>query len=182
MATLLLASCGGSEEARYERSCLRYGKKHIEPRLKDVVVDEESLAPRIKSMLVTNESIVGKWEDKSLLSSVSFLFKKRKDGDYNVLFHTGGCVGRWSLKRKATFNDGILKLNKPVEEYCSDPYIFLYMIRMTNGVRLAKQPLIRDLLSGDALGENQCDGKISFSEFLILRGQSGNLGIPEFPD
>jgi hypothetical protein len=52
------------------------------------------------------------------------------DGDYDVSFSTGGCLGSCELPRTATIDNGLITLNAAVAEYVPNTYRSLYVIRV----------------------------------------------------
>lgn len=62
----------------------------------------------------------------------TFLTIRPVSGDrYEVCFATHGCVGGWKLHRVATFREGVLVLDEPVEEYFPLMYARLYPVKIT---------------------------------------------------
>jgi hypothetical protein len=79
--------------------------------------------------------------DGSLLS-----IRKKEGGGYAVGLETHGCVGGWSFERTARYKDGILRLNKAVEEYDPGPYDTLYAISVDGKEYVISQRMIRFLV------------------------------------
>ncbi|HEY3244901.1 MAG TPA: hypothetical protein VGM03_16290 [Phycisphaerae bacterium] len=90
--------------------------------------------------------IEGDWIRRTRLDSARMRVKHRSSNHYDVEFATSGCLSRWQLKRTGSYRDGVLTLNRPVQEYCPITFNTLYAIRADGKELLVPAPNIADLL------------------------------------
>ena len=108
--------------------------------------DFENLSSNF-SNLVTNFIIEGEWDSSYWHDGVHLLIKKVEANKYEVLYFARGDLDSWLIKRTAFFKNGVLELNKPVEEYMPlGTYKHFYLLKLNEGVRLISQPLARFIL------------------------------------
>jgi hypothetical protein len=76
------------------------------------------------------QRLVGEWCTSMGWDGTSVTFLAPKEGASEVTFTTGGCLGKWTLKRAATLKDGLVRLDKAVQSYCGKPYDrFFFLLR-----------------------------------------------------
>ena len=75
-------------------------------------------------------SLEGDWQSGGLLETTTLNIKRKDSSNYAVEYYTTGCLSRWKLSRTATYSDGVLKFDRPVQEYVSRTYDRLYAIRI----------------------------------------------------
>jgi hypothetical protein len=90
--------------------------------------------------------IEGDWIRRTRLDSARMRVKHRSSNHYDVEFATSGCLSRWQLKRTGSYRDGVLTLNRPVQEYCPITFNTLYAIRADGKELLVPAPNTADLL------------------------------------
>jgi hypothetical protein len=145
---LVFSACSKVPEHMKELSCPTVEAK-VETRLAQWKPDHEDLRDSFIGMLSTNANISGDWKNSELLSmddnrmTISF----KRDGKYEVLFSTHGCVGFWTLTRQATYSNGILRMNLPIEEYSGSQYDTLYTAVISNQIALIPQSEARNVQS-----------------------------------
>lgn len=78
--------------------------------------------------LVLNIDLEGDWEMSTGFTSTTIHFKKNGKNQYKIFLETSGCLEDFQLERTATFDNGIIVLDKPVEHY--EPLIYrkLYVV------------------------------------------------------
>ena len=81
-------------------------------------------------LLVAKLSLKGTWTVGYGMESTSLAISPSRSGSYSVEFRTSGCLDGWRLHRTATFKDGTLLLNRPVEEYSPITYRRLFALRI----------------------------------------------------
>lgn len=70
--------------------------------------------------------------------------KKCKDGKYDIEYQAGGDLAGWTLKRTGSFEAGVLRLDRPVQQYAPfPPFRFFYLMRTPLGIRLIDQRAVR---------------------------------------
>jgi hypothetical protein len=82
------------------------------------------------SLLAPDVDLSGQWVNRGRRSHAFFRFTERAPGSFDVLFSTGGCLGRCELTRTAEFKEGVLTLDGAVAEYAPRTYDTLYVIRL----------------------------------------------------
>lgn len=117
--------------------------------------DDDDVVPpdrcRVPSMEIT-----GEWLCESRLIRASLTIHSREDGKYSVDFSTSGCLRRWRLHRVGTFDDGVLMLDKPVQEYSSVTFNKMYAIRLGHQEMLLPAPNVSRIMRS-LTDENACD-------------------------
>jgi len=109
----------------------------------------EALTPITRKMLMDvlhpQTDIEGDWLMSFGRDGSSLAIRKKENGPYTVYSATGGCLDDWELTRTGTYCDGVLSLNKPVEEYCGWTYMTLYAVSVYGEECLVPQPGILHL-------------------------------------
>jgi hypothetical protein len=85
---------------------------------------------------VLKGDLTGKWSTKSRMEWSTLALTSIGSNTYSVAFQTGGCLARWKLSRRATFKDGTLSFNRPIEEYAPATYDRAYLVRLGGKLRL----------------------------------------------
>ncbi|HEY2414771.1 MAG TPA: hypothetical protein VGI40_21175 [Pirellulaceae bacterium] len=106
------------------------------------------------TLIAADETIAGEWIQRGRLYHTSFSFAERDDGDYNLGFSTGGCLGGCKLSRTAAFKDGLVTLNTAVAEYVPNTYSTLYAIRVLGNEYLLPTTSVVDFEREIAAGTN----------------------------
>ncbi|MGC4044914.1 MAG: hypothetical protein QM758_14060 [Armatimonas sp.] len=99
---------------------------------------EAALALHQKDIVVAGD-ISGFWLNGNDMALTSLKLFPIGPNTYKILFSAGGCLGHWRLERTGVYKDGVLLLNRPVEEYGSSPYDRLFTIRTPAGIRLISE-------------------------------------------
>jgi hypothetical protein len=107
------------------------------------------------TLIAADEVITGEWIQRGRLYHTSFSFAKRNDGDYDVSFSTGGCLGGCKLSRTAAVKDGLIRLNAAVAEYLPNTYLSLYIIRVRGSDYLLPTTSVVDFEREIAAGTDQ---------------------------
>jgi hypothetical protein len=89
-----------------------------------------------ESQRCTVSDVSGVWKRGGGMDYTTIKLFPMKSGRYRLLFSTGGCLSHWSLELTATYRDGVLLLNRPVEEYIPAVYDRLFTIKTPQGIRL----------------------------------------------
>lgn len=104
------------------------------------------------SLIATDVALPGEWTTRRRLNHTAFTFAERPDGQYDVQFSTGGCLGGCELTRIAKLSDGAIMLDGAVAEYVPRTYETLYAIRIDNDEYLLPAESVsdfeRELVSG----------------------------------
>lgn len=90
---------------------------------------DQDRKPR-KSLRDCTISIEGDWLRGGHLETTTLDIKRIGPSNYSIEFYTTGCLSRWKLSRTATYSDGVVKFDRPVQEYVSRTYDRLYAIRI----------------------------------------------------
>ena len=147
------------EEMRQQRSALM--SLITEGKLTKWEPDHEDLVPMISDIHKPDVEIAGSWTTLGGFSGSTLEIQEDEDGTYSIDFSTGGCLSDWDLKRTGTYANGVLRLDKPVEEYISSPYDALYPVRVGGLDYLISQWSIRFLSEHYAT-----DGKVKWVEHI----------------
>ena len=123
--------------------------------------DHEDLVPMISDIHKPDMEIAGSWTTLMILDGSTLEIQENEDGTYSIDFSTGGCLSNWDLKRTGTYANGVLRLDKPVEEYGSSTYDTLYPVRVDGLDYLISQSRIRSLYKHYAT-----DGKVKWPEHI----------------
>ena len=123
--------------------------------------DHEDLVPMISDIHKPDMEIAGSWTTPIIHEGTTLEIQEDLDGTYSIDFSTGGCLSDWDLKRTGTYGNGVLRLDKPVEEYGSSPYDTLYPVHVDGYDYLISQSSIRFLSEHYAT-----DGKVEWSRHV----------------
>ncbi|MBI5705923.1 MAG: hypothetical protein HZC36_02915 [Armatimonadetes bacterium] len=74
-------------------------------------------------------------------------------------------MDRWRLNRTATIVGKMLLLNKPIEEYCGDPYQGLYLRRNGRELYLVPAGALERAIAFGGGRRNQIEDWVSFESF-----------------
>jgi hypothetical protein len=83
-----------------------------------------------KSLISSQIDISGHWAIQRGLDASELKIVPQGKDSFAVEFYTSGCLDRWLLHRTATFKNGLLELDRPVDPYGGKPYDKLYAIRL----------------------------------------------------
>jgi len=101
-----------------------------------------------RTLLSMTGDICGTWRVSRGMDGSTLWIRSPSPGSYIVSFRTGGCLSRWTLKRYGEFSDGVLSLNKPVEEYFPLTYSRLYLLTVAGKLYLVPDAAVRDFEKG----------------------------------
>ena len=59
----------------------------------------------------------GCWSRGDLFVETTFELTRLADGCYGVVMKTSGCVGRWESRRRGELVDGVLVLDRAIDDY-----------------------------------------------------------------
>jgi hypothetical protein len=109
--------------------------------------DFENLSKKIKNILVKDFDIEGQWDSYYHHDGVHLFIEKNDNNLFNIYYHASSDLWSWSFIRTATFKNGVLEFNKPVEEYSPyGTYKHFYLLKTPYGTRLVSQPRVRRYL------------------------------------
>lgn len=114
--------------------------------------------------------IEGDWIGRTGMDSAQMSIKRRSDREYDIDFATGGCLDHWKLKRTGSYHDGVLTLDRPVQEYCPITFKTMYAIRVDGKELLLPAPNVDDLLKDLDNSGNSRSGTIGVSFYTYGRG------------
>lgn len=104
--------------------------------------DRENLVSLLGSLHAPQMSVVGSWVMPSHFDWSALRIEEQGE-KLAVHFSTGGCLNEWKLERTAEYQEGVLRLNFPVVEYCPLTYDTLYPIQIDGTDYLFTQAAIR---------------------------------------
>lgn len=85
----------------------------------------------IRGEPVTELSLAGTWvRGEGGYDIAELVFTPDAAGGYHVAFRAAGCVGQWTLDRRARFSAGVVLLDSPVQEYAPSSYSRLHAVRL----------------------------------------------------
>ncbi len=136
------------EDYRWEQS-LRMSPT-VEKELENLQVDHEDLSSVVREILSPTIDISGSWTTHFGYSGSTLEISGSKTNGYFVHFQTGGCIGDWDLKRSGTYSNGVLRLNKAVQDYDHHPdypaiYDTIYAVSVGRKAHLIPQSELRPL-------------------------------------
>ncbi|MCE9548083.1 MAG: hypothetical protein K8T25_21630 [Planctomycetia bacterium] len=116
-------------------------------------VVQEDTAPPPEALRVRAVELTGTWTDR--VGYTQFTIKPLADGRCSVLFHSRvrcGLGGSVQLERTATFDDGVLQLDRPVFElYGGATYRRLYTVKMMDKIYLLPSVHVAEIRDGAAV-------------------------------
>ena len=92
--------------------------------------------------------ILGEWTVHRGLDLSTLSITPSDRADYQVEFATSGCLFHYRLHRTGTYSNGVLTLNRPVEEYFPLTYQKLYAVRIAGQEWLLPAAAIPELEKG----------------------------------
>lgn len=113
--------------------------------------------------------IEGDWIGRTGMDSAQMSIKRRSEREYDIDFATGGCLGHWKLKRTGSYHEGVLTLDRPVQEYCPITFKTLYAVRVDGKELLLPASNIDDLLRDLYNSGNSRPGTIGVSFYTYGR-------------
>ncbi len=90
--------------------------------------------------------VEGDWIGRTGMDSARMSIQRRSSNDYDIDFATSGCLSHWELRRTGTYRDGVLTLDRPVQEYCPITFKTLYAIRVDGKELLLPASNVSNLL------------------------------------
>lgn len=109
--------------------------------------DHEVLTPIVKDIIQLGLDIEGDWVTRGNMEGSALTIQKKKPHTYSIHFSTGGCLDDWSSRRRGTYSDGILRLNRPVTQYLGyRKYDTLYTVKVKGFDYLISQASMRFLV------------------------------------
>ena len=121
---------------------------------------ENETTPR-RTLLSTTGDISGTWRVSRGMDGSTLWIRSSTPGRYVVSFRTGGCLSRWTLKRHGQYGDGVLSLNKPVEEYFPLTYSRLYVLTVAGQLYLVPDASVRDFEKGVTADGSRVERQLS---------------------
>lgn len=113
------------------REMEKYTSKLAEEELADWKPESECPTKLHESLLDNALDPAGRWVNNCVHDAGNTLTLVRTaEGEYEVIFRTSGGLLSWQLSRTATYRDGVLTLNRPVQEYAPWIYQRLYPARI----------------------------------------------------
>ncbi len=101
----------------------------VEARLEKWKPSKKNLEKPAKSIMASDVDIEGVWLAHRGLDHTSLHISKT-NANLSINFYTSGCLSRWQLNRTGLFTNGVLTLNRPVDEYYPLTYMTLYAIQI----------------------------------------------------
>jgi hypothetical protein len=96
-------------------------------RWKPTKENDWSPSPAIRS---PQTDIAGTWRVSHVFDGSSLIITRSGPGSYDITLHNASCLSRWTLRRTGHYSDGVLVLNRPVQEFPSITYQKLYAVRI----------------------------------------------------
>jgi hypothetical protein len=84
-------------------------------------------SPTIRS---PQTDIAGNWGVSHVFDGTSLIITRSGPGNYDITLHSASCLTGWTLRRTGHYSDGVLVLNRPVQEFPSITYQKLYAVRI----------------------------------------------------
>jgi hypothetical protein len=153
------------KKAEVDLSEIHSIEEMIEKELEGAKVDTSDLSTQLDPWIVKEADITGQWDSSGWHDGPHLTIMKRADGQYSVVFHARGDLLSWTLKRTASFRNGVLEFNRPVKEYLPlHPYKFFYLLKIKNELRFASHSIAKEYLLNKNLEKLD-----SFADEYILR-------------
>jgi hypothetical protein len=128
LPALLLSLARGAVPSEKE-----YGStREVEKRLADWKPTKENDQVPRPGLRSPKTDVAGRWEIRSdgNLQVSTLTVRRLGQSDFEVELWHGCCVAHWRLKRTARYADGVLVLDRPVEEPYGRVYRRLYAVRI----------------------------------------------------
>jgi len=106
--------------------------------------------------------ISGVWEVHRGHGGSSLAITRSGPETYDVVLDTHGCLDWWKLRRTGRYSDGVLVLNRPVQEYFPLTYQKLYAVRTSSS-----EYLVPDAGVGKFEQGFWPDGSFSFKDLEV---------------
>jgi hypothetical protein len=145
--------------------------RQMEARLKNWQAPEGLQLPP-DSIRISSVALEGSWLGRTGMDSARMNITRREDDTFDVEFVAGGCLGRWQLSRTATYSDGILELDRPVQEYCPITFKRLYTIRVDGTELLLPETNVAALMEGLDPNGHSNEGSICVSFYTYGRHET----------
>jgi hypothetical protein len=104
--------------AKWQAEELKFASEYHERELSKWKSDPKHEAVPDPSICHAEIDPSGEWISDGGLMGTTLSIQKKSNQEYDVDWYTWGCLSRWRLHRTATYTDGVLKLNRPVDAYC----------------------------------------------------------------
>ncbi len=106
--------------------------------------DYIDLSDKLAKLIVAEFDIEGQWDSQYWHDGVHLFIQKKENDSFAVYYHARGDLMSWSIKRTATFQNGLLEFNKPISEYIPfGTYKHFYLLNTPYGIRFVSQPIVR---------------------------------------
>jgi len=149
----------------------------VEARLAEWQSDHADLRPGLGGLVVSNADPTGEWKNHDMaMESNRMTVRRRRGGQYEVLFSTHGCVDYWTLTRQAACSNGVFQMAKPVEEYSGAQYDTLYTLAVSNQTVLLPQSAARTVDSGSSFSQYPKEQRALFLGFRKETGGTQQAG------
>jgi hypothetical protein len=103
-----------------------------------------------RDVWIKNFDPCGKWSTPGGFAVDWFEIRRRKEGGFTVEFGSASCLTRYTMSRHATFSDGVLHLDRPLNGNANGIFDRLYPIQIGHRVFLVT-PESASELSGRSL-------------------------------
>ncbi|MFZ2643313.1 MAG: hypothetical protein WA117_20150 [Verrucomicrobiia bacterium] len=140
---------------------VEYARVYVEPKISALIAegrsDETNLVSHLSAWIVKEPmDPAGEWLKIAHDDGIYLDLKKRADGKYDVEFCAGGDLASWTLQRTGSFEAGVLRLDRPVQQYAPfPPFRFFYLLRTPIGIRLVDQHAVRWWIIGQNIMTNK---------------------------
>ena len=119
----------------------------VEERLESWTPDSENEQQPLPEIRHKSMDIEGEWFVSRGLDGSALSIKQNGDDQFRIVFSTHGCLASYQLIRTGTFSDGVLTLNRPVDEYFPLTYKKLYAVRVGKEEFLLPSAAVEDFQS-----------------------------------
>ncbi len=142
----LLASAATAGSSRRERAAGT--SAYIETELSTWKPSARNNARPSASLLHRQGDPTGTWDVDTGMDGSRLVINRLPDGSLAVTFTTSGCLRGWKLERTGAYRNGVLTLDKPVEEYGDLTYQRLYLVRAAGRNFLVADAAVREFEKG----------------------------------
>lgn len=124
---------------------------------------EHSQLP-IRSIRHRKMEIAGEWDRRGGHDGSHLSIEPSGKHTYAVAFRTAGCFGDWHLERSAKYINGVLTLDRPVEEQNGFTYKRLYAVRIAG-----EEYLLPSVAVARVHGAILADGSLALGQEVVPR-------------
>jgi len=141
-----LVHAGQDDEkaARFDTRVRKAITAHVDERLSKWTPGKEDSRQPNKKIMAADTEIVGEWVVNRGGHDYTTLSISRNGDRLSISFYTGGCLTEWELERTGMFSEGVLLLDRPVEEYLPLTYKKLYAGRIDGKELLVSSAAVRE--------------------------------------